>query len=261
MNSNTSIAGGKVPKVKVKYDEGEGLVLDKGFCSNNKTRKSNPVRTKICLADPVVKKVGGKKMKLVGLQITQEPHKKAASSPKGVKRIRIDEVRNYFTETRRGKAQTKAGEGIEVGQQGILNSKCEVKLKRISIAKVENQLAECREKPLTKEGCCGNIVQALILKPNTIKAMLHNRDLHSKLNEGHEDDLFGQLRGQSGYGPLKQQKSVWDGKLISKEDSSGDESSPGNKSDLIRDQSPSRWSVACQPISSRAAENSGTPER
>ena len=45
MNSNTSIAGGKVAKVKVKYDEGEGLVLDKGFCSNNKTRKSNPVHS------------------------------------------------------------------------------------------------------------------------------------------------------------------------------------------------------------------------
>merc|ERR1719397_435516 len=161
MNSNCTMAGEEVPKGKVRYEEEEGLIVDKGFCSKNKTRKSNLESTKvktaqICLPNPMVKKVVSNKIKLARLPSAQEPHEKAASS-KGVKRIRIDEVLNYFTESRGSKVQAKTGEVREVDQQGILSSRCEVevRLKRISIAKVEDELAECREKPSIKEGCHG----------------------------------------------------------------------------------------------------------
>ena len=130
-----------------------------------------------------------------------------------------------------------------------------MRLEKICVPHVEGQWTECREKPLTKESCQGNTVQALVVKPKTIKQVLHNAAVHSKFNEGHEDDLFGQ------FGPLKKQCSNWEGKLISKEESSGDESSIGSKSDLVPDRSPARWSLACQAVSSAAAERSDTPER
>ena len=126
----------------------------------------------------------------------------------------------------RSKSEAKAG-------QGILSSRCEVRLEKIRVPHVEGQRTECREKPLTKESCQGNTVQALVVKPKTIKQVLHNAAVHSKFNEGHEDDLFGQSKGEAGYGPLKKQYSNWEGKLISKEESSGDESSIGSKSDLV----------------------------
>ena len=245
------MAGGRVPKMKVRYDKGEVLLLEKGFRSKGQTWKSNSEGTKektakICLSDQsVVKKLGDTEFKLAGQPSTQEYLRKG-SSPEVVKRIRIEEVLQYFT--RRSKSESKAG-------QGILSSRCEVRLEKICVPHVEGQRTECCEKPLTKESCQGNTVQALVVKPKTIKQVLHNAAVHSKFNEGHEDDLFGQ------FGPLKKQCSNWEGKLISKEESSGDESSIGSKSDLVPDRSPARWSLACQAVSSAAAERSDTPER
>ena len=258
-NSADATAGERVPKVKVRFDKGTVLLLDKGFRSKGQTRKSNSEGThgktaKICLSDQsVVKKLGDTEFKLAGQPSTQEYLRKG-SSPEVVKRIRIEEVLQYFT--RRSKSESKAG-------QGILSSRCEVRLEKICVPHVEGQRTECREKPLTKESCQGNTVQALVVKPKTIKQVLHNAAVHSKFNEGHEDDLFGQSKGEAGYdyGPLKKQYSNWEGKLISKEESSGDESSIGSKSDLVPDRSPARWSLACQSVSSAAAERSDTPER
>ena len=126
---------------------------------------------------------------------------------------------------------------------------------------------QCREKAVVKEVWHGETIgQALIIKPRTIKEMLHNRTVHSKYNEGHEDDLFGQSKGQAGYVGLKKRESHWDGKLISKEDTSGEESSCGESSDgdeteLGRARSPSGWSLACQPPKFPADATSGTPAR
>ena len=126
---------------------------------------------------------------------------------------------------------------------------------------------QSREKAVVKEGWHGEtIVQALVIKPRTLKEMLHNRTVHSKYNEGHEDDLFGQSKSQAGYARLKKRESHWDGKLISKEDTSGDESSFGESSDgdeteLGRARSPSGWSLACQPSTFPADDTSGTPAR
>ena len=253
----TRMVGGRVPKMKVRCDKGEEIFLEKGFRCKGRTRKSNSEGTKektakICLSDQsVVKKLGDTEFKLAGQPSTQEYLRKG-SSPEVVKRIRIEEVLQYFT--RRSKSESKAG-------QGILSSRCEVRLEKICVPHVEGQRTECREKPLTKESCPGNTVQALVVKPKTIKQVLHNVAVHSKFNEGHEDDLFGQSKGKAGYGPLKKQYSNWEGKLISKEESSGDESSIGSKSDLVPDRSPARWSLACQSVSSAAAERSDTPER
>ena len=256
-NSADSTAGERVPKVKVRFDKGTVLLLDKGFRSKGQTRKSNSEGThgktaKIFGSDPsVVKKFGDTEFKLAGLP-SMEAYQRKGTSPEVVKRIRIEEVLQYFT--RRSKSEAKAG-------QGILSSRCEVRLEKICVPFVEGQWTECREKPLTKESCQGNTVQALVVKPKTIKQVLHNVAVHSKFNEGHEDDLFGQSKGEAGYGPLKKQYSNWEGKLISKEESSGDESSIGSKSDLVPGRSPAIWSLACQPVSSAAAERSDTPER
>lgn len=249
----TRMSGRKVPKMKVRYDEGEALFLEKGFRFKDKTRKSNSEGTKgkmakICLSDPaVVKRLDNTEIKLAGLPSTPE-YRKKGSSPEVVKRIRIDEVQQYFT---RCKAEERS-------QQGILSSRYEVRLERICIPYVGDPRTECRERPSSLER---NTVQALVLKPKTIKQVLHNVAVHSQFNEGHADDLFGQSKGQAGYGPLKKQKSYWEGRLISKEESSGDESSLSSKSDLVRGRSPARWSLACQPVSSKAAERSDTPER
>jgi len=208
------------------------------------------------LSDPVVKEPGGNTTKLLGLSTGQEFRRKASSSG-GVKRIRIGEVLHYFTESAGGNnAQSKAG-----GRKVILSSRCEVMMKKICIPIVEGQLTECRVKPLTKESFHGKTVQALVLQPKTIKQVLHNGAIHSKYNEGHEDDLFGQSKGEAGYGPLKKQNGQWQGKLITKDDSSGDESIFSGKSDLVRGRSPSRWSMACQPLSPAPAGKCGTPER
>lgn len=258
-NSADATAGERVPKVKVRFDKGEEIFLEKGFRCKGRTRKSNSEGTKektakIYLSDQsVVKKLGDTEFefKLAG-QPSTEAYQRKGSSPEVVKRIRIEEVLQYFT--RRSKSESKAG-------QGILSSRCEVRLEKICVPHVEGQRTECCEKPLTKESCQGNNVQALVVKPKTIKQVLHIAAVHSKFNEGHEDDLFGQSKGEAGYGPLKKQYSNWEGKLISKEESSGDESSIGSKSDLVPDRSPARWSLACQAVSSAAAERSVTPER
>ena len=261
MNSAVAMAGEGVTKVKVRYEEGEGPILNKDYCFKDKMMKSNPEGTqtrtaKICLSDPVVKEPGGNTTKLVGLSTGQEFRRKASSSG-GVKRIRIGEVLHYFTESAGGNnAQSKAG-----GRKVILSSRCEVMMKKICIPIVEGQLTECRVKPLTKESFHGKTVQALVLQPKTIKQVLHNGAIHSKYNEGHEDDLFGQSKGEAGYGPLKKQNGQWQGKLITKDDSSGDESIFSGKSDLVRGRSPSRWSMACQPLTPTPAGKCGTPER
>ena len=210
---------------------------------------------KIYLSEPVAQKHGNTKIEVAGLPRTQKPRKKG-SSPEVVKRIRIDEVLKYFTKLRSNKVQGK--EGSKVSKQGLLSSRCEVRLEKIY---VEDQLMECREKPLAKVGCHENIVEALVLKPKTIKQVLHNKSVYSKFNEGHEDDLFGQSKGQVGFGPFKKLKSNWEGKLLLNDDSSGDESGSSSKSDVVRGQSPARWSLACQPVSPKADERSDTPER
>jgi len=263
MNSAVAMAGEGVTKVKVRYEEGERPILDKDYCFKDKIMKSNPEgaqlkTTKMCSSDPVVKELSGNTIKLVGLSTAQEFRRKASG---GVKRIRIGEVLHYFTESGSGSAQTKAGRRKANNQQEILSSRCEVMLEKICIPIVEGQLTECRVKPLIKEGFHGKTVQALVLQPKTIKQVLHNGAVHSKYNEGHEDDLFGQSKGQAGYGPLKKQNVQWQGKLISKDDSSGDESILGGKSDPGRGRSPSRWSMACQPLSPTPAGKCGTPER
>jgi len=187
---------------------------------------------------------------------TQKPRRQGPS-PDVVKRIRSDEVLKYFKpKLRSNKVQKK--EGSKVGKQGILSPRCEVRLEKIY---VEGQLTECRGKPLAKVGCHGNILQALVLKPKTIKQVLHNKSVYSKFNEGHEDDLFGKSKGQVGFGPLKKLNSKWEGKSLLKDDSSGDESGSSSKSDVVRGQSPARWSLACQPVSPKADESSDTPER
>jgi|ERR1712192_38170 len=241
-----------------------GPILNKDDYFKDKMMKSNPEGThprtgRMCLSDPVVKELSGNAIKLLRLPTVQEFCRKA-SSPGGVKRIRTGEVLHYF-KSGSGKAQTKAGGRKVNGQREVLSSRCEVKLEKICIPIVEGELTKCQVKTVTKEGLHGNIVQALVLKPKTIKQVLHNRAVHSKYNEGHEDDLFGQSKGQTGYGPLKKQNCQWQGKLISKDDSSGDESTLSGKSDLVRGRSPSRWSMACQPLSPANADNCGTPER
>ena len=258
---NSALAREGVSNVKVRYDEGEVLIFDKEFCSKDETRKTNPVSSKvkaskICLSDPVARKHGGTKIKLAGMPRTQKPRRQGPS-PDVVKRIRSDKVLKYFKpKLRSNKVQKK--EGSKVGKQGILSSRCEVRLEKIY---VEGQLTECREKPLAKVDCHENILQALVLKPKTIKQVLHNKSVYSKFNEGHEDDLFGQSKGQVGFGPFKKLKSNWEGKLLLKDDSSGDESGSSSKSDVVRGQSPARWSLACQPVSPKADERSDTPER
>ena len=282
MNSAFAAAGGRAAKVKVRYEEGEVLLLNEGFCTKDMTRmlggrtrkikvkyddggvqlldkdkmrKSNSEGLKGKMSDlAVVKKLGNTEIKLS----TQESLRNG-TSPQGIKRIRIDEVLQYFT--KRSKAEVRAGEESKVCRQGFLSSRCEVRLEKICVPFFNGQQTECRERPLTKKSCQGNTVQALIVKPKTIKQVMHNSAVHSQFNEGHEDDLFGQSNGQVGYGSLKKQKNNWEGKLISKEESSGDESSLGSKSDLVRSQSPARWSLACQTVSSRGAERSDTPER
>ena len=72
-NSADSTAGERVPKVKVRFDKGTVLLLDKGFRSKGQTRKSNSEGThgktaKIFGSDPsVVKKFGDTEFKLAGL--------------------------------------------------------------------------------------------------------------------------------------------------------------------------------------------------
>ena len=265
MNSAVAMAGEGVTKVKVRYEEGEGPILNKDCCFKDNTLKSNLERTqprtaKMCSSDPVVKELSGNTIKLAGLPTAQEFHRKAPS-PGGIKRIRIGEVLHYFTESGSGSAQAKAGGRKVNGQQEILSSRCEVRLEKICTPIVEGQLTECRVKPTTRDSFHGKTVQALVLQPKTIKQVLHNCAVHSRYNEGHEDDLFGQSKGEAGYGPLKKQNGQWQGKLISKDDSSGDESILGGKSDLVRGRSPSRWSMACQPLTPTPAGKCGTPER
>ena len=85
------------------------------------------------------------------------------------------------------------------------------------------------------------------------------RHHQNNYNKGHEDDLFGESKGQAGYGPMKGGKQ-WKGSLLAKEDSSEDESRSKSKSDEIRDRSPSGWSLACMPLSP-TRDTGATPER
>ena len=236
------------------YGEGEEVIRDQLACSQIQTKKAG---------SPGISQIQRKKAGSSGISQIQT---KIAGSP-GINKVKRSQSCLPGPSVKRGARENAKLTRLATNQGTVprIPSKS-----RQSFNKTElpvGKPTQCREKAVVKEVWHGETIgQALIIKPRTIKEMLHNRTVHSKYNEGHEDDLFGQSKSQAGYAGLKKRESHWDGKLISKEDTSGDESSCGESSDgdeteLGRARSPSGWSLACQPPTSPADDTSGTPAR
>ena len=249
MNSAWAVRQGEHLRIKVRYD-GEGLeqIVDMiNFSPRVKTKHIGSEKGKEC-STYVSKGIRVKKPK-----IRQCVTKAAAvKCTDGVLRnfpesIGAKPKSSYVSSCEKsdGRPRPKIGDGVG--------------MERMEVSPVESKSTECSQKNNAVKKDSGG---SLILKPKTIKQVLHNNAVYDNYNNGHEDDLFGESKGQAGYGPMKGGKQ-WKGTLLAKEDSSEDESRSKSKSDEIgsnRDRSPSGWSLACMPLSP-TRDTGATPER
>jgi len=233
-------------RIKVRY-EGEGLeqIVDMiNFSPRVKTKHGGSDKGKECLT------YASKGIRVKKPKIRQCVTKAAAvKCTDGVllnfpELIGVKPKSSYVSSCEKsdGRPQPKIGDGV--------------RMERMEVSSVEKKSTECSLKNNAVKKDSGG---SLILKPKTIKQVLHNNVIYNNYNKGHEDDLFGESKGQAGYGPMKGGKQ-WKRSLLAKEDSSEDESRSKSDSDEIRDRSPSGWSLACIPLSP-TRDTGATPER